>query len=277
MSTGAQWLYMFLLTSPTLTYAGISDWRPARIAAKVDGVDADEIRRRAAELEAGRFAYVDESTEEVVIRSFLRHDGLLLNPNLWRSVSIDFADIASGRLQSVVAVEAKRLRDEHPDGFTTSKGGNVNPWASKHLATMLGTPSEPPTETPQGTPSDTPTQTPSPEVVGRGYPTTTTTATATSSKEDRSTANRGTRISERFKITDEMRAWGAEHVPLLDLDKQLPEFIDYWIGVPGAKGVKRDWVSTWRNGMRTKQKFAERDNLNAPVRKVKKFNDDLTS
>ena len=268
MSTGAQWLYMFLLTSPTLTYAGISDWRPARIAAKVDAVDADEIRRRAAELEAGRFAYVDESTEEVVIRSFLRHDGLLLNPNLWRSVSVDFADIASERLQSVVAVEAKRLRDEHPEGFTTSKGGNVNPWASKYLSTLLSTPAE----SPLYTPSDTP----SPEVMDRGYPTTTTTTTATSSKEDRSTANRGTRISESFKITDEMRAWGVEHVPLLDLDKQLPEFIDYWIGVPGAKGVKRDWVSTWRNGMRNKQKFAERDNSNAPVRKVRKFNDDLT-
>lgn len=176
LSTGAQWLYMFLLTSPTLTYAGISDWRPARIAAKADGVDADEIRRRAAELEAGRFAYVDESTEEVVIRSFLRYDGLLLNPNLWRSVGVDFADIASERLQTVVAVEAKRLRDEHPDGFMTSKGGNVNPWASKYLSTLLGTP----TDTPLSTPSDTP----SPEVIDRGCPTTTATATATSSKED---------------------------------------------------------------------------------------------
>ena len=180
LSTGAQWLYMFLLTSPTLTYAGISDWRPARIAAKVDGVDVAEIRRRAAELEAGRFAYADDKTEEIVIRSFLRHDGLLLNPNLWRSIGTDFADIASERLQQVVAVEAKRLRSENPNGFATSKGGTVNPWVSKYLATLLGTP----TETPSGTPSDTLPVTPSSEVAGRGCPTTTATATATSSKED---------------------------------------------------------------------------------------------
>lgn len=78
-------------------------------------------------------------------------------------------------------------------------------------------------------------------------------------------AVRGTRISKRFALTDEMRAWGAENTPLVDLDAKLPEFIDYWTGVPGQKGLKSDWVGTWRNGMRKQQEFAERNRKAAPL------------
>lgn len=171
LSTGAQWLYMYLLTSPSLSYVGVSDWRPGRIAAKVEDATADDIRARAAELAEGRFVYTDDDTEEALIRSFLRHDGLLLNPNLWRSVGNDFADASSEVLRGVIAHEANRLRREHPEGFETSKGGMVNPWESKHLATLLSTPPY--------TPSGTPFQTPSRKGGGTGYPTTTATTTST--------------------------------------------------------------------------------------------------
>jgi len=187
LSTGAQWLYMHLLTSPTLNYVGVADWRPARIAAKVRDVSIQDVLDRAAELEAGRFVFCDSATEEIVIRSFLKHDGLLLNPNLWRSVGNDFADVSSIRLMGVISREARRLREAHPDGFQTSKGGVVNPWVSKYLATMLDTPSAD-EETPSGGTSQqdhaTPPATPPLFGVGRGCPTATTTATATSSKEE---------------------------------------------------------------------------------------------
>ena len=68
---------------------------------------------------------------------------------------------------------------------------------------------------------------------------------------------RGTRVPDSFSINKEMRDWASTEVPLVDIDKKLPEFIDYWTGVAGAKGVKRDWLSTWRNGMRKQQEFAE--------------------
>lgn len=175
LSIGAQWLYMHLLSSPDLSYIGITDWRPNRIAVKVATEDESTVRGFASELENGRFAFTDEHTEEVLVRSFLRHDGLLMNPNLWKSIGNDFADAGSNFLRGIVAEEARRLRDEAPDGFETSKGGKVNPWPSKHLATMLATPCL----TPSGTPSDTPSETPSREVARGGLPTTTATSTAT--------------------------------------------------------------------------------------------------
>lgn len=63
-------------------------------------------------------------------------------------------------------------------------------------------------------------------------------------------------LSDDFAITAEMRAWAAENVPAVDVDKALAEWKDYWQGV--GKPMK-NWVATWRNGMRKQQTFAERD------------------
>lgn len=91
-----------------------------------------------------------------------------------------------------------------------------------------------------------------------------------SSKELKS---RGTRAPDSFEISNEMRAWASREVPLVDVDKKLGEWLDYWRSVPGQKGVKLDWLGVWRNGMRKQQEFAERDGVGKP-RNVKRFNDE---
>lgn len=70
------------------------------------------------------------------------------------------------------------------------------------------------------------------------------------------TDKRGTRIPDDFSLTPDMEKWAAENTPDVDIRAELAEFIDYWRAVPGQKGVKLDWISTWRNGMRRKQKWA---------------------
>ena len=79
-------------------------------------------------------------------------------------------------------------------------------------------------------------------------------------KKETAAAKRGSRIDPSFAITAEMREWAKDEAPLVNLDAKLPEWIDYWTGVAGEKGVKLDWVATWRNGMRKQQEFAKRDN-----------------
>ncbi len=61
---------------------------------------------------------------------------------------------------------------------------------------------------------------------------------------------RGTRLQTLFVVTDEMANWAREKYPLVDIDTQTDAFIDYWTSQPGAKGVKSDWVATWRNWIR---------------------------
>jgi len=192
LSPGAQWLYLHLLTAPTLNYVGVADWRPARISALSHTLTRKQVESWGDELESERFIFRDDDTEEVFVRSFMRHDGLLVNPNLWKSVGKDFGAVGSNYLRAKIAHEARRLRDESPDGWETKSGGKrVDPWGSPHLRTMLATPSDRESDRGSSRGSDS------------GPPTTTSTSTdvsyETSSLSPDESADLGTLIPDDWR------------------------------------------------------------------------------
>lgn len=71
-----------------------------------------------------------------------------------------------------------------------------------------------------------------------------TTTTATQQR-------RGCRIPEDFVVTENHRRFAREHA-LISPDLIVDEFIDYWVGVPGSRGVRLDWDATFRNRIRDK-------------------------
>lgn len=77
-------------------------------------------------------------------------------------------------------------------------------------------------------------------------------------------STRGTRIPDDFAATAEMIAWAREHTPKVGA-KETDAFVDYWRGAAGAKGVKLDWLATWRNWMRREQqRWDERQDRSRP-------------
>lgn len=67
-------------------------------------------------------------------------------------------------------------------------------------------------------------------------------------------ASKGTRLPADWTPSrDDVQAI-AEQCPGLDTQAEHPEFVDYWISVAGARGVKLDWSATWRNWMRKQYK-----------------------
>lgn len=128
LSLGAQHLYMLILTHSSLTYAGVADWRPGRLAALTSGRTGAEVERDARELQAGHFIYADENTEEVMVRSFLRHDGVIKHPRLKVSMANDYAGIASTPIREFIAWELQKLHREQPD---------LTLWADQRVQTIL--------------------------------------------------------------------------------------------------------------------------------------------
>jgi hypothetical protein len=61
-------------------------------------------------------------------------------------------------------------------------------------------------------------------------------------------AKRGTRILDDWKLTPELRGFASDLG--LDPDVTREGFVDYWRGVPGARGRKLDWPATFRNRCR---------------------------
>lgn len=115
LSPHAQLLYLQLLTSATLTYAGVADWRPKRIAALAAGRTPKQTEDAAQELVDGLFVVIDEETEEVLIRSFLKHDGLLQKPNVTKAMVTAYGQVYSMVLKGVIVHELNRLHEKFPD------------------------------------------------------------------------------------------------------------------------------------------------------------------
>lgn len=109
-----QWLYKVLLIHPTLSYAGVAEWRPARLAAMAAGATVDIVKNAATGLQAKHFIYVDEATEEVLVRSFVKHDGLLKQYRLPVSMANDYAGIASREIREFFIYELQRIHTEDP-------------------------------------------------------------------------------------------------------------------------------------------------------------------
>ena len=66
-------------------------------------------------------------------------------------------------------------------------------------------------------------------------------------KESKARA-RGTRLDADWQPTDDLTKYATEHG--VDPLKFRDEFVDYWIAVPGVRGLKTNWPATWRNRVR---------------------------
>lgn len=128
LTKDAQHLYLLLLTDPDRSYCGVVDWRPARIVQRAAEWTLIECMRAAVELSYTHFLVFDQDTEEVMVRSYLRHDGLLLQPRLAISVTNAFGVIGSNKIRAVVVHELTRLRKEQPE---------LAAWDSPQMKTLL--------------------------------------------------------------------------------------------------------------------------------------------
>ena len=111
----AQHLYFLLLSHPTLSYCGVGDWRPARIARMASGWAAQDVEQAGAELIDRLFIVVDDDTEEFLVRTFVRNDPLMRQRNLGVSMARAFSLVASEGIRGVIVGELTRLAQARPD------------------------------------------------------------------------------------------------------------------------------------------------------------------
>lgn len=246
-----QGLYLQMWTHPELTYAGILDWRPGRLLAPLSkNTTIETIGRILPALEARYFVLVDHETEEILLRSYLRHDGLLKNPKTAVSMSKAYAAIGSNQLRAVIIHELLRLREEYPTWAA---------WAVPQVQTILKHPAiDPRTSYPWANPTVTPSSTPS--VTPKAVPSVTTSATSTTTatEEQRSAATRGTRLPQGWKPSELLVEWAHAKAPSVNPDRESEKFTDYWNAKAGRDATKADWDGTWRNWMRR----VHEDNVN---------------
>ncbi|MER5902967.1 hypothetical protein ABT150_23155 [Streptomyces mirabilis] len=171
-----QRLYLFLISQPNLNHAGLLDLTLRRWARKAHGLTVAELEKRIGRLEEMNFVVVDDDTEELLIRSFVRNDGVWRMPKVMGAMVSGALEISSRKLQLALLAEMDRIPlQELSTEPTKLRNGTTGPSIRQQVAVHIealrkafGTldpdPSEggngTPSATPSGTPSDTPSQPP---------------------------------------------------------------------------------------------------------------------
>jgi hypothetical protein len=110
LTAPAQHLYLVILTDPGLSYAGVAEWKPGRLRQRAQEWNATDLLVAAQECSGRHFLIFDDETEEVAVRSFLRHDGLMKQPRMAVSMASAFGQIGSNKIRAAIVFELSRLR-----------------------------------------------------------------------------------------------------------------------------------------------------------------------
>lgn len=174
LSLEAQHVYMMLISSEQITFAGVAPFVPGRFVALAKNLTDKKFAQAVKELTKARFIVVDTSSQEILIRTYIKHDDSLRNSKLAVAVAKAIKTVFSPGIKRELAVELAKLLTAHPELPGWEKLAEAVPeffeMVSEHV--LDGPAPEPvakkgssdaPSHRSSDTPSDTPSEDPSDE------------------------------------------------------------------------------------------------------------------
>lgn len=133
LDSEAQRLYFLLISQPSMDYCGVIPYMPSRWSKLAKGSTMPRVKRAANDLETAGFVAIDRNTEELWVRSFVKHNAVLSQPNITKAMRSAFENIASLPIRqafyvSLPLAERKHLpspfppNDPHTNGKTEPQG-----------------------------------------------------------------------------------------------------------------------------------------------------------
>ncbi|MEY1677269.1 hypothetical protein AB4Z55_24145 [Gordonia sp. ABKF26] len=105
----AQATFAQLLSQKELDRAGLLPLQPTKWVKGCDAMTLDDLTADLKALEDARFIIVDEETDELLVRSYMRRSNVIKQPNLLKNALKCASMAASDRLRRELAVELRRL------------------------------------------------------------------------------------------------------------------------------------------------------------------------
>lgn len=104
-----QYLYMALVSQAKLNRAGLLEYSPRRWAEACGDLTPAEVEVAVKNLEQRRYVVLDESTNELLIRTYVRNDGAWKQPKVMASVVSAANEIDSPKLRRALLLELDRI------------------------------------------------------------------------------------------------------------------------------------------------------------------------
>jgi hypothetical protein len=99
LSSSAQRLYLVLISQPGLSLCGVLDHNPRRWARLSCDTNLRTTRQNIAELVNTGYIVVDQDTDEVLIRTFVKHERVLHNEKLLANARARYGEILSPKIR----------------------------------------------------------------------------------------------------------------------------------------------------------------------------------
>ena len=114
LKVAEQHLYLALMSNKGLSRVGVVDYIPNRFDHLAIDLTAAKFSRAIAGLCESRFVVLDERTQELLLRSYVRHDGVLDRVNMGKAVGTAFEAVVSARIKRAIGDELARIMREDP-------------------------------------------------------------------------------------------------------------------------------------------------------------------
>lgn len=109
-----QWGYLAAFSQAQLSYCGVLDYLPGRLAQLASDLTQSKVRTIVRGLEKAKFVVVDRETSELLVRSYVRHDGVLERVNMGKAVGSAIERVTSATIRDAIACELGRLMVADP-------------------------------------------------------------------------------------------------------------------------------------------------------------------
>lgn len=110
-----QHLYLLLLSNKGLSRCGVVTYIPSRFEDLAADLTPSGFRKATTGLRTARFVVLDERTQELLLRSYVRHDGVLDRLNMGKATGSAFEAVVSDDIRKAIGDELARLMHEKPE------------------------------------------------------------------------------------------------------------------------------------------------------------------
>ncbi|MCX5601571.1 hypothetical protein OOK29_25815 [Streptomyces phaeochromogenes] len=136
LTTEQQRMYLFLISQPNLDHAGVLPLTLKRWSRKAAGLTVTDVEKVLTELAERGFVVIDDDTEELLIRTFVRNDGVWKQPKVMASMVSSAEEISSHALRRVLLTETARLPLTELNSTPGPSGLSVRQQIETHLVAL---------------------------------------------------------------------------------------------------------------------------------------------
>lgn len=124
LTVDAQWAYEMLISQPQITMCGTLPFTPKKWAKLASDLTLARIESAVEELEGHWYVIVDRDTDELLVRTMVKHDRAWANPKLAESARRRFKEIESESIREYLTSRHAWLSDEDldPEQYESQNG-----------------------------------------------------------------------------------------------------------------------------------------------------------